>query len=133
MLQKETFNPSEQSSDSTNVIHTSIRSILNLCIYVICFSVLVEFINSFAIKDFYKCIIVSLVEITSGCKYTATHISPGILQLFILLFACIFGGLSITMQSISQFKNKTFIKYYIIGKIETLVIFTILFSILFIF
>lgn len=121
----------KQSANQTSVIRSSTISILNLCIYVICFSVLVEFVNGFKINNIYKCIIVSLVEITSGCKYTATHFPSGDLQVFIILFVCIFGGLSITFQSLSQFKNKSFIKYYIIGKIETLVIFTVIFAILF--
>lgn len=121
---------SKLSSKQTSVIRSSTFSILNLCIYVICFSILVEFINGFDMKNLYKCFIVSLVEITSGCKYTASHFPTGNLQLFIILFVCIFGGLSITFQSISQFKNKSFIRYYIIGKIQTLVIFTILFTIL---
>lgn len=123
---------SKKLTKQTSVIRSSTLSILNLCMYVICFSVLVEFVHSLTIRNFYKCIVVAFVEITSGCKYTATHLSFGSLQLFIILFSCIFGGLSITFQSISQFKNKSFIKYYMIGKIETLIVFAIMFTILFI-
>lgn len=121
---KPVLHPQKEVTSQTSVIRSSTFSILNLCIYVICFSILVEFVHSFTIKNLYKCIIVSLVEITSGCKYTATHLSAGSLQLFIILFVCIFGGLSITFQSISQFKEKSFMKYYIVGKIETLIVFT---------
>lgn len=117
------------NTKSNNVLHSSIISMLNLCVYVICFSVLVEFIHNLTMTSFCKCIIVSFVEITSGCKYTSTHLPYGTLQLFVLLFSCIFGGLSITMQSISQFKDKSFVKYYIAGKLETLIVFTIMFLI----
>ncbi len=112
---------------SNNVIRSGINSILNLCVYVICFSVLAEFVNHLTIPSFSKCIMVSLIEITSGCMYTSTHLTGGSLQLFILLFSCVFGGLSITLQSITQFKEQTFTKYYFIGKLETLTVFVILF------
>ena len=125
--------PKNPNKNSSNVVYSSVISTLNLCIYVICFSVLVELIHSISISSFYKCIIVSLVEITSGCKYTSTHLPYGILQLFILFFSCVFGGLSITMQSISQFKNKSFIKYYFIGKLESLIVFIIMFFIFFVY
>lgn len=115
------------NTSPNNVVHSSIISMLNLCVYVICFSILVEFIHNLSITSFYKCIIVSLVEITSGCKYTSIHLPYGSLQLFVLLFSCAFGGLSITLQSISQFRDNSFVKYYIIGKLETLVVFTIIF------
>lgn len=131
IFDKTNLHSTNHPAKQTSVIRSSTLSILNLCIYVICFSVLVEFVHSFTMKNLYKCIIVSLVEITSGCKYTATHLPAGSLQLFIILFVCIFGGLSITFQSISQFKDKSFIKYYIIGKIETLLIFAMIFVILF--
>lgn len=131
---KEIFSTRKETSstNSYNIVHSSIISMLNLCVYVICFSILVEFVHHFPITSFYKCIIVSLVEITSGCKYTSTQLPYGTLQLFVLLFSCIFGGLSITMQSISQFKEKSFVKYYLLGKLETLAIFTIIFRILYI-
>lgn len=118
------------NTKSNSVIHASVISMLNLCVYVVCFSVLGEFIHNLTMTSFYKCIIVSLVEITSGCKYTSTHLPYGTLQLFILLFPCVFGGLSITMQSISQFKDKSFVKYYLLGKLETLVIFPIIFRLI---
>lgn len=118
------------ATNSNNVLHASIISMLNLCVYVICFSVIVEFIHNLSMTSFYKCIIVSFLEITSGCKYTSTHLSYSYLQLFILLFSCVFGGLSITLQSVSQFQDKSFVKYYLIGKLETLVAFIILFIIL---
>lgn len=128
---KEVLSKEKETStaSSNSVVHSSMISMLNLCIYVICFSILVEFIHHLSIIPLYKCIIVSLVEITSGCKYTSTQLPYGTLQLFILLFSCIFGGLSITMQSISQFKDKSFVKYYLLGKLETLVVFTIIFYI----
>lgn len=121
---------STENTKSNNVVHSSIISMLNLCVYVICFSVLVEFVHNLTMNSFNKCIIVSLVEITSGCRYTSTHLPYGMLQLFVLLFSCIFGGLSITLQSISQFQDKSFVKYYLIGKLETLVVFTIIFLLL---
>lgn len=129
---KEIFSTGKEKTNTNtySVVHASIISMLNLCVYVICFSILVEFIHHLSITSFYKCIIVSLVEITSGCKYTSTQLPYGTLQLFILLFSCIFGGLSITMQSISQFRDKSFVKYYLLGKLETLVIFTIIFRLI---
>lgn len=126
---KKTLSIEKTNTISNSVVHSSIHSILNLCVYVICFSILVELIHNLSMTPFYKCIIVSLVEITSGCKYTSTHLPHSVLQLFILLFSCIFGGLSITMQSISQFQDKSLVKYYLIGKLETLVIFVIMFII----
>jgi hypothetical protein len=118
-------------NDNRDVISDSVKSIIKLCTYVIVFSVLLEFIKKISMTFLSKSIIISFLEITNGAFFTANNIDNISIKIFIVLIFCIFGGVSITMQSISMLNNKMFIKYYLFGKLQCVGIFIVLYLIIY--
>jgi hypothetical protein len=114
-----------------NPILSSVKSLVTLSIYVICFTVLSRLISVTAIHKTAKAIICGISEITSGTVVLASTINNSFFCTYLILLCTVFGGLSITMQSLSQIKNKSLKKYYLIGKIENIIFFTLLFMIIY--
>lgn len=114
-----------------NPILSSIKSLCILSVYVIGFTVFSQFITTISINTIAKAIICGLSEITSGTVVIASTIQNNVLCTYFILLCTVFGGFSITMQSFSQMKNNLLKKYYIIGKIESIIIFSILFYLIY--
>lgn len=110
-----------------NPILSTLKSLSILSIYVIGFTVFSQFISTLSVNNILKAIMCGLSEITSGTVIIASAVQNNALCTYLILLCTVFGGLSITMQSFSQMKNNQMKKYYIIGKIETMIIFSILF------
>lgn len=115
-----------------NPIFAAIKSIAVLSVYIICFTVLAKWIETLQfLPNIIKCCIVGFTEITSGTNYIISLISNNTLRIF-LVFACtVFGGLSIMFQSFEQLRFKELKKYYIIGKLEQLIVYSVLFFTIF--
>lgn len=128
---RQSVNICDDNYVATNPINNTIKSITVLSMYVIVFSIIISFIKASDLSPWTCSILSGLFEITSGSNNIAENITPWIPKLYLILFACTFGGLSITFQSFSQLKDKNFRISYIIGKIESLIIYTILFFILY--
>ncbi len=114
---------------SGNPILSSVKSLSILCVYVICFTIFSGLIASTSINTEFKALICGFLEITSGAPIITASISHPVICIYFLLLCTVFGGFSITMQSLGQLKNKTLKKYYILGKIESIIIFSVLFII----
>lgn len=109
-----------------NIIKSSIISISTICIYVLLFSALNNIIRSTNLK--FSNILTSINEITTGCKQISLMHIPD--SAFFILCLVISGGLCIGFQVFSMIKNKEIFNYYIIGKIECIFVYCILYSML---
>ena len=110
-----------------NPILSSIKSLSVLSVYIICFTLFSRLISALDIDSTLKAIICGLSEITSGTVIIASTIRNNIFCTYLILLFTVFGGFSITLQSLSQINNKTLKKYYITGKLESMIIFSLLF------
>ena len=128
------FSPSDKVTNTNykknkSIISSSIIPLLNLSVYVIVFSIIIEFLINFGFK--YNILLASIFEITTGIKYISTTIVNNGLKIFVILFLCSWGGISITMQTFSVLPSKKLMVMYVLGKFETIIIFCILFYFLF--
>lgn len=116
-----------------NPLWNTVKSLSILSVYIICFTVVSQWIFSQTfLPDTLKYILAGLMEITSGSDFIAktASFSPVVKNVIILLFT-VFGGFSIMFQSFEQLPDKMLKKYYILGKLEQLVIFSICICILY--
>lgn len=111
-----------------NPIFNAIKSISVLSVYVICFTVISKWIaSSSSMPRIVKCVIAGFTEITSGADFIAASISNINMRNYLILAFTVFGGLSIAFQSFEQLPNATLKRNYILGKMEQLLIFNIIF------
>ncbi len=124
----------EKSTYNQNPIYAAVKSMSILSVYIICFTVVAKWIETLPMLPLFgKCVIAGLTEITSGTGFIISLIHNNTLRVF-LIFACvIFGGFSIMFQSFEQLSEKDLKHYYIIGKLEQLFLYLILFFIIFTF
>lgn len=124
---KPTLN-SKYSPSCTNPITSAIKSISILSVYIICFTVISNYIASlhFIPLDI-KCISAGLFEITSGSKLISSMPKVNLPKNFLILVFTVFGGFSIMFQSFATLSETSLKKYYIIGKIEQLIIMCLLY------
>lgn len=117
-----------KSTYTQNPIFAAVKSMSILSVYIICFTVVAKWIETIDFIPIYiKSCIAGFTEITSGTSFIVSIISDNTMRFF-LIFACtIFGGLSITFQSFEQLHEQEFKKYYILGKLEQVIIYCILF------
>ena len=75
----------------------------------------------------FKSILCGVSEITSGTAIIFENISGNtVLCTYLILLFTVFGGISITMQSLSQICHSKLKVYYLVGKLESSVVFTLL-------
>ena len=119
-------------TDNGNPILDTIKSLGILSMYVICFSVISQWIASLNfIPDFLQKLIMGLTEITSGAHFICSGNSINIYEIFLVILCSIFGGMSILFQSFAQLPDIKLKIYYVIGKLETIMWGAILFFILY--
>lgn len=114
-----------------NIIKKTYFSLMTLCTYVIFFSALTQLINTLPLNFFQKKITISFLEITNGCFLITKCQLEDIYKIYFVLLCVILGGISIFLQSLSQIKDKTIMLYYVFGKIECCLIYTILYLIIY--
>lgn len=118
----------KQSTYNQNPIFAAVKSLSILSVYIICFTVIAKWIETLNFMPISaKSCIIGLTEITSGTNFIVSLLPNNIIRLFLIFFCTIFGGLSITLQSFEQLPFKGLKKYYLIGKLEQLLIYSILF------
>lgn len=133
---RETHYPTFQTSINTlnkneNIIKKTYFSLMTLCTYVIFFSALTQLINIIPLSFFQKNIAISFLEITNGCFLITKCQLEDVYKIYFMLLFVILGGISIFMQSLSQIKDKSIMLYYVLGKIECCLFFTILYLIIY--
>lgn len=115
------------AENNHNPITATIYSLATLSMYIICFNVLVNLIISFNNLPLHlKYIVAGLAEITTASMYISGE-NNLYLKIYLICGFVILSGFSIMLQSFSFLPNKTLKKYYLIGKIENFIIFSILF------
>lgn len=120
------------NNSSISVLNNTVSSLIKIGMYIIIFTTINAWLSIFISNDNIPLnIITSFMEIISGSKYVSQLSLSTIHKLFTLCIFSITGGICIFIQSISFLPSKSYIKYYIIGKIESLLIFCILFYIYF--
>lgn len=109
---------------NSNPILSAVKSMSSLSMYIICFTVISEWISSISfLPETVKYIIAGFTEITSGANLIATKMRNTSMRDFLILACSVFGGFSIMFQSFEQLPDKTLKKYYLIGKVEQLTIY----------
>ena len=111
---------------NSNPIFSAVKSISILSVYIICFTVISEWISSISfLPGTVKCMIAGFTEITSGANLIATKLGNTSMRDFLILACTVFGGFSIMFQSFEQLPDKTLKKYYLIGKAEQLTLYCV--------
>ncbi len=105
--------------DKSNFIFDSVKSMSLICCYVILFSSIIQIIKQFITSQLILIPCINLIEITTGLAN-----STGLYYKITLAFL-IFGGLSIMFQSFAFLNNKQKM-YYILGKLEQIIIYLLL-------
>lgn len=114
------------TSNGTNPIKSTIMTLANLSVYIIIFSVVsCWMVNLFKLNDVFSAYVTCFLEITAGIKAISLLDINDNIKLFSICLLTIFGGVSITAQSLSFINHKKYYKYYLLGKLEALVIFTV--------
>ena len=104
-------------------------AIINMCSLVIIFTLFISLINEFNILSIlntclninsqnFICLIISCLEVTSGCSYASTHAS----SLAVISFAIGYGGICTHLQIASILQNTKFnyLKFHIFRIINAL-------------
>lgn len=111
-------------TDNSNPILNAVKSISILSVYIICFTVISQWISSISfLPEASKCIIAGMTEITSGANFIAAAMRNTPAKDFLILACTVWGGLSIMFQSFEQLPDINLKKYYFIGKLEQLAIY----------
>ena len=127
-----TVNNSKAMPFTGNPILLSVKSLTTLSVYVICFNIMSRLLLTLPINATFKSILCGVSEITSGTAIIFENISGNtVLCTYLILLFTVFGGISITMQSLSQICHSKLKVYYLVGKLESSVVFTLLFFILY--
>ena len=127
-----TVNNSKAMPFTGNPILLSFKSLTTLSVYVICFNIMSRLLLTLPINATFKSILCGVSEITSGTAIIFENISGNtVLCTYLILLFTVFGGISITMQSLSQICHSKLKVYYLVGKLESSVVFTLLFFILY--
>lgn len=122
--------PKFYTTGTLNPILSAVKSLSMLSIYIICFTVISNCIAAVSVvPDVLKCIFSGITEITSGSNFIVSTITDKSLKEFFILSCTVFGGLSIMFQSFEQLSEIFLKKNYILGKLEQLLIFFILYGI----
>ena len=110
-------------------IFAAVKSMSILSVYIICFTVVAKWIETMDFLPFFiKILIAGITEITSGANFIVTQISNNMLRMAFIFACTIFGGVSIMLQSFEQLPCIELKKYYVIGKVEQLFLYGVLFS-----
>lgn len=111
-----------------NPIITTIRGLSVLSVYIIIFSIVANILSGIDyISLKVKGIIIALTEISTGAVFLSDNFYS---YEFLILFFTIFGGICIMFQAFEGLTDYRLKKYYIIGKLESLIIYTIIYWIL---
>lgn len=113
-------NESNYKNHKSDYIADSILSIIKISIYIIiftCISIKLSLILNYSHSSK---VLALILELTSGAH--AISSSCSVSNCYLLLMTTIWGGICITFQSISSLKIKGIGKYYIFGKIEQVII-----------
>lgn len=117
-----------------NPLYESIKSISLLSAYVIFFCIISNYIASIdAFPTYPKALLMCLTEITSGINYVCKALQVTQSSILLILISTIFGGFSITLQSFSFIPTKKMKFFYILGKIQAVIIYLIIFFIRYFF
>lgn len=120
--------------DNTNPIFSAVKSISILSVYIICFTVISGWVASISfLPQILKCAISGLTEITSGSHFITSTISNVFIKNLSILACTVFGGFCIMFQSFEQLPDFSLKKNYIIGKLEQLAIYFVIFAIFYYF
>ena len=127
-----TVNNSKAMPFTGNPILLSVKSLTTLSVYVICFNIMSRLLLTLPINATFKSILCGVSEITSGTAIIFENISGNtVFCTYLILLFTVFGGISITMQSLSQICHSKLKVYYLVGKLKSSVVFTLLFFILY--
>ena len=123
----------EASNYFINPIADTLKSLANLSVYVICFMIVSQLIQTVLnLPDIIKSVLICFGEITSGAHYIAQAYTPGSFSSFFILSGCVLGGASILFQSFSFLPTKKMKWLYMIGKLEQLMIFMMMHAIFYV-
>ena len=127
-----TVNNSKAMPFTGNLILLSVKSLTTLSVYVICFNIMSRLLLTLPINATFKSILCGISEITSGTAIIFENVNGNtVLCTYLILLFTVFGGISITIQSLSQICHSKLKVYYLVGKLESSVVFTLLFFILY--
>lgn len=116
-----------QPSNFNPFINT-VKSLSVLSIYIIIFTIIANLIAQLTfVPSLVKCVLAGITEITSGANYIAASKLNIPFRNYLVLASTVFGGFSIMFQSIEQVDDNHIKRYYVIGKLEQLLIFSILY------
>lgn len=118
-------------SYNPNPIFAAVKTMSILSVYIICFTIVSKWIETINfLPDMVKYSIAGLTEITSGAGFIVSTLSNNAIKLFLILACTVFGGFSILFQSFEQLPDNDLKKYYLMGKLEQLFIYIILFGVI---
>lgn len=109
----------QKNNPKKNIISSTLLTLGKISVFVICFSIIVALLQNTSISYAPKFSI--LLEITTGLsEITRGILSPSVICTAVI--GTVFGGFCTMFQAFSLIKNTVLKKYYIIGKMEQIII-----------
>jgi len=108
------INHSYTVSNNTNPIHKTINALINICSFVLIFSIIAQYITLIISNELLRNYLLLFTEITTGLQIFTPMINSN--KILLLLIASNIGGACVTFQTLSVITNFRYYIHYFKGK-----------------